>query len=96
MLADLYPGSEHVRNCGLSQANDSEVLDFAKQGEISLVTKDERFPITRASSEVIHQEVLWIRSGNCATDLIETPLRKNFDDVQAFEADANVGFLGLY
>ncbi len=60
-----------------------------------IVTKDEDFQLL----SVVRghpPKVLWIRSGNCATDLIETLLRKNFDDVQAFEADANVGFLGLY
>jgi predicted nuclease of predicted toxin-antitoxin system len=95
VLADLYPASEHVRSRGLSQAKDDEIWRIAKSDELVLVTKDEDFQ----SLSVIHghpPKVLWIRSGNCHTDLVETLLRKNFDDIQKFATDPAAGFMALY
>jgi len=95
MLADLYPASEHVRQRGLSLADDDEIWDLAKREEFLLVTKDEDYQLL----SVIRghpPKVLWIRSGNCATELVETLLRKNVDEIRIFEADPNTGFMGLY
>ena len=35
-------------------------------------------------------------SGNCATDLVETLLRKNFNEIERFAADPGAGFMPLY
>ena len=94
MLADLYPASEHVRNRGLTRADDDEIWALAKQEGFLIVTKDEDFQVLSVLWG--HPpKVLWVRSGNCATDLVETLLRKNFDEVQRFNADPYAGFMAL-
>jgi predicted nuclease of predicted toxin-antitoxin system len=42
-LADLYPGSDHVRNRGLKEADDGTIWAFAKREQFVIVTKDEDF-----------------------------------------------------
>ena len=95
MLADLFPGSEHVRNRGLKDAVDDKVWDLAKREGFVLVTKDADFH-TLSLVRGHPPKVLWIRSGNCATELIETLLRKNFDDITRFEIDPDAAFMALY
>ena len=94
-LADLYPASEHVRDRGLKEAGDDDIWAVAKQEDFVLVTKDEDF---HARSVVLGHppKVLWGRSGNCATDLVETLLRKYFDEIEKFHADPDAGFMVLY
>jgi predicted nuclease of predicted toxin-antitoxin system len=42
-LADLYPGSSHLRDCGLRGASDSEVWLYAKDNFYTIVSKDSDF-----------------------------------------------------
>ncbi len=94
-MADLYPASEHVRNCGLQSADDEGIWTCAKQEGFVLVTKDEDFH-ARSVVQGHPPKVLWIRSGNCATDLVETLLRKNFSQIEEFNADPDAGFMVLH
>ena len=94
-VADLYPASEHLRNRGMREAVDDDVWALALREQFTIVTKDEDF---HARSVVCGHppKVLWIRSGNCATDLVLTLLRKNYLEIAQFHADADAGFMALY
>lgn len=94
-LADIYPDSEHVRNIGMKNADDVMLWDYAKQHGFVLVTKDEDF---HARSLLFGHppKVLWVRGGNCSTELVETLLRKNLSEILKFDLNANAGFLTLY
>jgi predicted nuclease of predicted toxin-antitoxin system len=94
-LADLYPDSDHVRNRGLKQAEDDKIWDFALNEGFMIVSKDEDFH-ARSVALGAPPKVPWIRSGNCATELVETLLRKNFNEIENFYADAEAGFMALY
>lgn len=93
-VRDLYPDSDHVRSVGLSNATDAEVWKLAQTRGYVIVTKDEDFHV-RSVLMGPQPKVLWIRSGNCSTDLVETLLRKNLAEVEAFAANQEVGFLTL-
>jgi len=93
-LANLYPDSNQVRDLGLKEASDGEIWDYARHEGYVLVTKDEDFHV-RSVLEGQPSKILWIRSGNCSTDLVETLLRKNFDAIDQFEQNADLGFLTL-
>jgi len=59
-----------------------------------IVSKDEDFH----RLGVLHgppPKVIWVRSGNCTTELVETLLRRNYDEIIRFEGHAEVGFLEL-
>jgi predicted nuclease of predicted toxin-antitoxin system len=66
MLADVYPGSMHLEDCGLSSSSDDEIWNFALENQFAIVTKDSDF-----SSRIVLAEsapkIIWLRIGNCTT-----------------------------
>lgn len=93
-LADLYPGSVHVRNMGLGGSTDASVWEHAAAGGFLLVSKDEdfhRLSVLRG----VPPKVVWIRLGNCSTSDIEQLLRKRIKQVVAFAAHEEAAFIAL-
>lgn len=43
LVADLFPGSMHVRECGLLGRPDDEIWDYARANSFTLVSKDSDF-----------------------------------------------------
>jgi predicted nuclease of predicted toxin-antitoxin system len=70
-LSDLYPGSTHVRNVGLEEADDRTIWSNAAEHDYLIVTKDSDFP-ERALVEGGPPKILWLQLGNCSTAAIET------------------------
>lgn len=94
LLATEYPGSVHVRDVGLSTADDQVVWIHAAQNRLTIVSKDSDFQ-QRALLFGHPPKVVWLRLGNCTTTAIATLLRARHDDVLAFEADPVAAFLAL-
>lgn len=93
-LADVFPGSIHVRDVGLSRATDDAVWNYAAQHGHVIVSKDAEFH--QRSFLLGHPpKVVWIRRGNCSTRDIETLLRHRHPDLLAFDADPERSFLAL-
>jgi predicted nuclease of predicted toxin-antitoxin system len=78
----------------MTRASDDVVWDYAKGDGFVLVTKDEDYHL-RSLLEGPPPKVLWIRSGNCSTDLVETLLRKNHPEIEQFVMQPEAGFLVL-
>ena len=93
-LADLYPGSAHVRDVGLATADDAAVWRHAAAHGFTIVTKDDDFR-QRSLLRGAPPRVVWVRLGNCRTADIETVLRTRHADVVAFESDADAALLIL-
>jgi predicted nuclease of predicted toxin-antitoxin system len=85
-LADLFPGSEHVRDVGLAAADDLAVWEYAKAGGFAIVSKDADF---RQLSFLYGSppKVVWLRVGNQSTAQIEAVVRANAGALRAFDAD---------
>jgi predicted nuclease of predicted toxin-antitoxin system len=93
-LADLFPGSTHVRDVGLSQATDDAVWAYAARHGYVIVSKDAEFH--QRSFLLGHPpKVVWVRRGNCSTGDIETLLRQRYSDLLAFDAAPEGSFLAL-
>jgi predicted nuclease of predicted toxin-antitoxin system len=76
-LADLFPGSSHVRDLGLSRADDLAIWHAAN------ASKDGDFH----QMSLLHgapPKVVWMRVGNASTDEIEHLMRTNADSIEAF------------
>jgi predicted nuclease of predicted toxin-antitoxin system len=93
-LGDLFPGTVHVRDLGLSSAPDSTVWDRARSDGLCIVSKDADF----------HQfsfllgappKVVWIQRGNCTTADIAALLREHHAALEAFAADPEAAFLAI-
>ena len=94
LLADLFPGSVHVRDVGLARAMDEEVWRFAQERGFAIVTKDSDFQ-ERSQIAGSAPKIIWIRRGNCSTREIEVMLRTHAPRIAALERESGAGFLIL-
>ena len=93
-LADVFPGSKHVRNLNLHKADDAQVWEYARMNALAIVSKDEDFH----QLSFLHgppPKVVWVRLGNCTTSDIEHLLRESEADLAQFDADEAGAFLIL-
>jgi|SRR4030095_12415638 predicted nuclease of predicted toxin-antitoxin system len=93
-VASLYPGSMHVRDVGMTTADDEEIWNFARQQGLAIVSKDTDF-YQRSIFFGHPPKVVWIRLGNCTTAQVEALLQTHHADLLAFDQDANASFLAL-
>jgi predicted nuclease of predicted toxin-antitoxin system len=93
-VADLYPGSAHVRDFGLRSADDEAVWARAADGGFVIVTKDDDFR-QRSFLRGHPPKVVWRRLGNCRTREVALLLRTRSVEVSAFAADPGVALLVL-
>ncbi|MFZ5877395.1 MAG: DUF5615 family PIN-like protein [Nitrospirota bacterium] len=93
-LRDLYPGSLHVRDVGLRDADDDAVWQYAGQHGLTITSKDADFH-QRSFLFGHPPKVIWIRRGNCSTTEIHGILRARHAEINAFEKDNDGAFLAL-
>jgi predicted nuclease of predicted toxin-antitoxin system len=87
LLAGSYPGSVHVRDVGLARSRDEEVWTYAAHNAPAIVSKDADFAMFSAVRG--HPpKVIWIRRGNCTTDVIASMLRAQQAHLNAFLHDS--------
>jgi predicted nuclease of predicted toxin-antitoxin system len=84
-LNDVYPGSVHLRDCGLRGASDNEVWQYAQENGFVIVSKDSDFS-ERSSLYGGPPKVVWLRIGNCTTARADFLLRNSVARLTAFEA----------
>lgn len=84
LLADIYPESLHVRSLSMQESTDSQIWEYAKAHEFSIVSKDADF---QARSLLFGHppKFIWLRVGNCPVQTIETLLRKYSVAIHTFE-----------
>ena len=93
-LADIFPGSTHVREIGLQAANDPTVWEHARQNDYLIVSKD-----ADMHDLSLHfgapPKVIWLRLGNCTTSEVENLLRRELEAIDAFYLDESLSLLAL-
>lgn len=92
--ADLFPGSAHVQDVGLAEADDGVVWEYARANGFAVVSKDEDYN-TLAVLRGSPPKVVWLLLGNCKTARVEAAFRGRVDDLLAFDADPDAGTLAL-
>lgn len=83
-LSDLYPGSVHLRDCGLRGASDNDVWQYARANGFVIVSKDSDFS-QRSSLLGSPPKVIWLRVGNCTTARADFVLRNFRERLLMFE-----------
>jgi len=91
-LADLYSGSEHVENVGLSGGGGGDVWDYAKANGFAIVSKDSDIA-DRSVLDDASPKVIWIRLGNCSTSDVERVLRSQYEAIRSFIVEDRETFL---
>ena len=94
LLATEFPGSMHVRDLGLSTADDSEIWTFAAANDFSIVSKDIDFQ-NRSQLFGHPPKVIWLRVGNRSTSDIVALMQLRLPDILAFESNPTASFLTL-
>ena len=93
-LADIFPGSLHVRDVGLQSAEDPQVWDYAVAHDFMIVSKDSDMH-QRSVVFGFPPKVIWIRLGNCSTAQVAALLRSKYLLIKAFYDDDYASFLSL-
>ena len=94
-LADIFPESTQTRLLNFGRTNDPQLWLFAKTHGYIFVTKDSdvaELAILRGAPP----KVIWLRMGNCKTDVVEHTLRTNIRIIEDFVDDPDRIVLELY
>ena len=84
-LADLFPGSEHVRSLGLAEADDLTIWNHAITHGFVIVTQDEDYAEWNALRGS-PPKIVWIRCGNAPTHVIEHKIRGAAEKLQLVDS----------
>jgi predicted nuclease of predicted toxin-antitoxin system len=86
-LREIYPGSLHLRDCGLRGASDDELWRYAFHNGFMIVSKDSDFA-QRSLLLGGLPKVVWLRIGNCNTGRADFVLRNAVARVRALSKTA--------
>ena len=93
-LASVYLDMSHVALVGLDRASDAEVWEYARANDYIIVTKDSDFndmSLLRGAPP----QIIWLRLGNCTTDMVEQVLRRGYAQIVAFASESTRSILEL-
>jgi predicted nuclease of predicted toxin-antitoxin system len=93
-IADLFPDSSHVHDCGLGALDDAQIWNFAAAQGFAIVSKDLDF-YDRSILQGSPPKLIWLRMGNCSTSHIEGLLRTFSTAIHSFDADPSESLLML-
>jgi predicted nuclease of predicted toxin-antitoxin system len=83
LLAE-FPGCRHVREAGLSNADDADVWNHAAANGLTIVSKDQDFR-QRALLFGAPPKCIWVRLGNCSTADIAHLLERRASIIREFQ-----------
>lgn len=83
-LADVFPGSTHVRLVGLDAATDRRIWDYAGAHGFVVVSKDSDFR-TLANNLGPPPTAIVLEIGNSSTDFVLDLLRANVRIIEEFD-----------
>ena len=93
-MATLFPGSKHVRECGLLGHTDQEVWEYARDHDFVVASKDADFQ-QRGLLYGHPPKVIWLRLGNCNRQELVRLVTSHRTDVEAFGANSTEAILVL-
>lgn len=86
LIAAQFPGSLHIRDCGLKGATDEVIWEFARNNNFTIVSKDSDF-YQRSLFYGSPPKLVWLRIGNCTRDDLVNLLLKHELEINALDAD---------
>lgn len=93
-LADIYPGSIHVRETGLLGADDLQIWNHAAEHGFLLASKDTDF-YERSLVFGAPPKIIWLRTGNSTVNETIALLRDHYIVIRHFSDDTTATFLPL-
>jgi predicted nuclease of predicted toxin-antitoxin system len=92
LLHTQFPGSVHVRDCGLKGRGDQAIWEYARDNGFTLVSKDDDF-YQRSLSLGAPPKLVWLRVGNCTRSQLLDLLLKHEHEVRALESASESALL---
>jgi len=92
LIGDLFPGSDHVAIRGLDRVTDEEIWNFAGKEGFTIISKDSDFH-QMSLVRGFPPKVVFLKIGNCPTDLIVSLIRNHERDFKQFDADGSASLL---
>ena len=86
LLATHFPGSTHVRECGLLGQPDEDVWEYARASSFAIVSKDSDFQ-QRSLLYGHPPKLVWLRLGNCNRQQLIQLITTHEQDIHALDAD---------
>lgn len=87
LFAEQFPGSQHVRDCGLMGCPDDQIWKFAKDNGFVVVSKDSDF-VQRSLLHGAPPKLVWLRLGNCSRHDLLRLVTRHARAIQALEESA--------
>jgi predicted nuclease of predicted toxin-antitoxin system len=84
LIESLFPGSVHVRDCGLKGRPDEDVWEHARAHGFTIVSKDGDF-YQRSLLRGGPPKLIWLGLGNCTRKQLLDLLLKHEKDIRALE-----------
>jgi len=94
LLDAQFPGSAHLRDCGLKGATDEAVWEYARANSYTVVSKDSDF-YQRSLLQGPPPKLVWVCIGNCTRDQLVAMLTTHQQDIQALDANPSESVLVL-
>ncbi len=85
-VAAHFPGSAHLRECGLLGASDELVWEYARAHGFIIVSKDSDFQ-ERSILCGHPPKIVWLRVGNCTVKQLFEHITAHQSTINAFCAD---------
>lgn len=86
LLATRFPGSAHVRECGLLGQTDKDVWEYALAHGFTIVSKDSDFQ-QRSLLYGHPPKLVWLRIGNCTRLQLLHLIMAHEQDIHALDSD---------
>ena len=94
LTKDLFPVSLHVKDIELQEASDSDIWEYAKSNDLTIISKDSDFH-QRSFVFGPPPKVIWIQKGNCSTSDIHSLILKFSKDILTFIEEEKSSFMVL-
>jgi len=84
LFAAKFPGSVHVRDCGMKGFTDEDIWEFARANNFVIVSKGSDF-YKRSVLYSDPPKFIWLCLGNCSRDDLVSLLNAHEKEIFAFE-----------
>ncbi|MEZ0327935.1 MAG: DUF5615 family PIN-like protein [Fimbriimonas sp.] len=93
-FVSLASSCDHVRDVGLSRADDSDIWRFAVEHNLSIITKDADFH-QRSLLYGHPPKVIWLRNPNSSTTELANVIAAHGEAITTFFSDEEAAYLVL-
>ncbi len=94
VIASAFPESKHVKDFGMSEADDTAIWHLAARDGFAIVSKDSDF-LYRSLLSKGQPKVIQLRAGNCSSRQIQELILREVPAIKHFLADPEETLLVL-